>query len=166
MAREYEMPRWITAPEGADNVWDLLVRPREKSRLEIELSGGMDTPVLTVNGDALRFPVLLKPGHRLMCRGQRHWAIFDARRASHRRRPDRRTAHSEARIEPHFIRLRHARPRASQARQSERTMKLTRAELWLACVFPVGPMDHRNGRVPAFPRGSRRSWSPDELSPQ
>ncbi len=81
LAREYEMPRWITAPEGADNVWDLAVRPGEQARLEIELSGGMDTPALTVNGDVLRFPVVLKPAQRLICRGDLHWHIIDAQRA-------------------------------------------------------------------------------------
>ena len=56
LAREYEMPRWITAPDGASNAWDLPVRPGEKARLEIELAGAMDTPVLTVNGHDTPFP--------------------------------------------------------------------------------------------------------------
>jgi len=81
LAREYEMPRWITAPEGAGNAWDLPVRPGEKARLEIELAGGMDTPVLTVNGHELRFPIALKPGQRLLCRGERRWRVLDAKRA-------------------------------------------------------------------------------------
>lgn len=81
LTREYEMPRWITAPEGANNVWDLPVRPNEQARLELELSGNMDKPVLTVNGQELRFPVVLKPGYRLICRGQRHWIVCDAKRA-------------------------------------------------------------------------------------
>ena len=80
LTREYELPRWITAPEGADNVWDLAVRPGEQARLEIELSGGMEMPVLTVNGDALRFPVQLKPRQRLICHDQRHWTVLDANR--------------------------------------------------------------------------------------
>ena len=75
LAREYEMPCWITAPDGANNAWDLPVRPGEKARLEIELAGGMDTPVLTVNGHELRFPIALKPGQRLICRGERHWRV-------------------------------------------------------------------------------------------
>ena len=33
------MPRWITAPENSNNHWNLLVRPNEKARLEIELAG-------------------------------------------------------------------------------------------------------------------------------
>jgi len=76
LAREYEMPRWITAPTE----WDLPVRPGEKARLEIELTGGMDTPVLTVNGRELRFPVTMKPGEKLTCRDQRHWVVTDAKR--------------------------------------------------------------------------------------
>lgn len=80
LAREYEMPRWITAPANTNNVWDVPVRPGERARLEFELSGGMDAPVLTVNGDTLRFPVMLKSGHKLICRGQHHWVVFDAER--------------------------------------------------------------------------------------
>ena len=80
LAREYEMPRWITAPDEANNLWELRVRPGETARLEIELSGGMDMPVLTVNGHALRFPVQLKPRQRLICRDQRHWTVLGANR--------------------------------------------------------------------------------------
>ena len=40
----------------------------------------MDTPALTVNGDVLRFPVVLKPAQRLICRSDRHWHIIDAQR--------------------------------------------------------------------------------------
>ena len=78
LAREYEMPRWITAPDGASNAWDLPVRPGEKARLEIELAGAMDTPVLTVNGHELRFPIALKPGQRLICRDQATWRVLSA----------------------------------------------------------------------------------------
>jgi hypothetical protein len=81
LAREYEMPRWITASQSASHLWNVAVRPGEKAHLEIEFCGGMDTPVLTVNGRALRFPVALKPGQRLACRDQRHWTVFDAQRA-------------------------------------------------------------------------------------
>ena len=41
----------------------------------------MDTPVLTVNGSVLRFPVVLKPGQRLVCRDQQHWTVFDEKRS-------------------------------------------------------------------------------------
>jgi hypothetical protein len=80
LAREYELPRWVTAPVNTNNTWDVPVRPGEQARLEFELSGGMDTPVLTVNGHTLRFPVTLKSGHKLICPGQRRWVIFDAKR--------------------------------------------------------------------------------------
>jgi hypothetical protein len=82
LTREYELPRWITAAHSADNAWDVAVRPGEQARLELELSGGMETPVLTVAGHELRFPVVLKPGQKLICRGQRHWLILDAQRAT------------------------------------------------------------------------------------
>ena len=82
LAREYEMPRWITSAQGSENAWDVVVRPGEQARLTVELSGGMDTPVLTVNGRAARFPVVLKPGQRLICRDSRHWIVRDANRAT------------------------------------------------------------------------------------
>ncbi len=78
IAREYDMPRWITGPTE----WDLPVLPGEKAKLEIEFTGAMDTPVLTVNGREVRFPVALKPGERLICRDQRHWIVTDAKRAT------------------------------------------------------------------------------------
>jgi len=81
LAREYEMPRWITAREDAGHSWEISVRPGETARVELELSGGMDTPILTMNGQAFRFPVTLKAGHKLVCRDQLHWAVFDAKRA-------------------------------------------------------------------------------------
>ncbi|MBM3861579.1 MAG: hypothetical protein FJ395_18295 [Verrucomicrobia bacterium] len=76
IAREYDMPRWISGPTE----WDLPVRPGERAKLELELTGAMDTPVLTVNGREFRFPVTLKPGERLICRDQRHWVVTDAKR--------------------------------------------------------------------------------------
>jgi hypothetical protein len=77
LTREYDMPRWITAADDVGNTWDLPVRPGEKAWLEIEFGGGMDTPVLTVNGSKLRFPVTLKRGQRLVCRDSRHWTVID-----------------------------------------------------------------------------------------
>lgn len=77
LAREYDMPRWITAADDTGNTWDLPVRPGEKARLEIELSGGMDMPVLTVNGRALRLPVTLKRGQRLVCMDPQRWTVVD-----------------------------------------------------------------------------------------
>lgn len=81
LAREYEMTRLITAPDGEDNVWEVPVRPGEKAKLELELRGGMDAPVLTVCDRAVRFPVTLKDGQRLLCRDQRRWVVLDASRA-------------------------------------------------------------------------------------
>lgn len=78
LAREYDMPRWITAAASGEMAWELPVRAGEKARLEIELRGGMEHPVVSVSGHELRFPVALKPGQRLVCRAQRHWAVLDA----------------------------------------------------------------------------------------
>lgn len=81
LKREYEMPRLITEPVGTDDDgWDVAVRPGEKADLEVELCGAMGSPVLTVCGRALRFPVTLKEGQRLICRDQRRWAVIDSAR--------------------------------------------------------------------------------------
>lgn len=80
LTREYEMTRIITTPDGPDNTWDIAVRPGEKAALEIELTGEMESPVLNVNGHALRFPVTLKTGQRLLCRDQRQWVVLDVTR--------------------------------------------------------------------------------------
>lgn len=82
LAREYDLPRWISAPDGADNAWDLPVRPGESAKLEIEFSGAMENPALTVNARVVSFPVSLKMGQRLFCRDQRHWIVLDAARAT------------------------------------------------------------------------------------
>ena len=81
LAREYDMPRWIIAPDGEDNAWDLPVRPGETAKLEIELSGAMENPALNINGRVIPFPVSLKTGQRLSCRDQRHWIVRNAARA-------------------------------------------------------------------------------------
>lgn len=81
LGREHEMTRVITAPDGEDNTWDVMVRPGESAKLEIEICGAMESPVLTVRDHVLRFPVALKDGHRLVCRDRRHWIVLDAGRA-------------------------------------------------------------------------------------
>lgn len=78
IAREYEMPRWIIA---GDNTWEIAVRPGESAKVELELSGAMDTPTLTINDRPIHFPVALEAGQKLVCADQRHWAVFDAKRA-------------------------------------------------------------------------------------
>ncbi len=80
LAREYEMPRWITAADSPDNTWDLMVRPGERARLEVELSGAIERPALAVDGHTLAFPATLRPGDRLVCRSPRQWAVCDASR--------------------------------------------------------------------------------------
>lgn len=82
LAREYEMARLITEPNGPGNMWDIAVRPGEKAQLEIELCGVMESPSLAVNGRILRFPVSLKAGQRLLCRDRRRWTVLDAQRAT------------------------------------------------------------------------------------
>ncbi len=78
--REYERTREILTPDGDDNEWDVMVRPGEKARVEIEFCGVMESPVLTICGQALKFPVSLKSGQRLVCRDQRNWTVFDENR--------------------------------------------------------------------------------------
>jgi hypothetical protein len=82
LTREYEMTRLFLTPDEASGAseWEVAVRPGERARLEIELCGGMDAPALTVNGQAVRFPVTLKAGERLFCRDGRRWVVRDAAR--------------------------------------------------------------------------------------
>ncbi len=79
--REYDMPRWITEPDGADNTWGLSVRPGETAKVEIELSGAMENPTLTVKGQKITFPVTLTADQRLLCLDQRKWIVIDEKRA-------------------------------------------------------------------------------------
>jgi hypothetical protein len=81
LSREYEMPRLITATSSPDNAWSLAVRPGSKARLEIEICGSIADPALTVAGRAIRFPVTLKAGERLLCRDGRRWLVLDATRS-------------------------------------------------------------------------------------
>jgi hypothetical protein len=78
LAREYEMPRWITAKA---DTWDVFVRPGEKARLEIDITGALESPALTIGGHESRFPVALKAGQHLVSQGNRHWVVIDAARA-------------------------------------------------------------------------------------
>jgi len=82
LEREYEMTRLINAPDSPDNAWDIGVRPNEKAKLEIGLCGAMESPVLTVGGHAVRFPVTLTSGQRLLCRDGRHWTVLDSKRTT------------------------------------------------------------------------------------
>jgi len=83
LAREYEMTRLFLASNDVEHAsWEVAVRPGEKAALEIELCGAMKDPVLTVGGQALRFPVTLKSGQRLQCRDRRTWTVLDASRAT------------------------------------------------------------------------------------
>ncbi len=61
-------------------ILSVAVRTGEKAALEIELCGAMISPVLTIADRALRFPVTLKGGERLLCRNGRKWAVLDANR--------------------------------------------------------------------------------------
>lgn len=80
--REYDMPRWITEPEGASNAWNLPVRPGETAKLEIELSGAMENPSLNIQGKTIQFPVSLELDQRLLCSDQRKWVVIDKDRAT------------------------------------------------------------------------------------
>ena len=48
--------------------------------LEIELCGVMSEPQLNIGGQAVRFPVTLKAGERLICRDRRSWRVLNAKR--------------------------------------------------------------------------------------
>ena len=81
LAREYEMPRVMLASNDVGCAgWDVAVRPGERAALEIELCGAMSEPQLNIGGQAVRFPVTLKAGERLICRDRRSWRVLNARR--------------------------------------------------------------------------------------
>lgn len=81
LEREYEMTRLFLTSNEVDNAsWEVAVRPGEKAAIEIELCGGMTSPILTIGGHVLRFPVTLKDGERLFCRDRRNWSVLNVKR--------------------------------------------------------------------------------------
>ncbi len=99
--REYDVPRVVTRTDGIDNVWSIVRRadsPNGKQGapvLEIELrveqlgkpekdgkavdqTAFLDTPIITIGGVSVRFPVRLLAGQRLVCRDHTSWQVFDA----------------------------------------------------------------------------------------
>lgn len=81
LRREYEMPRPIFNPISDHNIWQISVRPGERAKLEIELAGQMENPVLTINFRHWRFLVALKTGQKLVCLDGQKWMVLDAKRA-------------------------------------------------------------------------------------
>jgi hypothetical protein len=81
LEREYEMTRlFVSSNDLAHASWTLSVRPGERAAWEIELCGSMTSPLLTINGQAVHFPVTLKSGQRLFCKDRRTWCVVDAKR--------------------------------------------------------------------------------------
>lgn len=80
LAREYEMARVIAGQDGDEDAWEVMVRPGERARLEIELIGAMRSPILTIRGKVTHFPVDLEAGQRLICRDGRRWVVLSADR--------------------------------------------------------------------------------------
>ncbi|MDZ7617392.1 MAG: LamG-like jellyroll fold domain-containing protein [Patescibacteria group bacterium] len=98
--REYDIPRVVAGIDGVENAWSVVRRSDGPNRgqapmLEIEMvveqlgkvepaaEGGqqaayLDTPVLTIGDAAVRFPVRLAEGQRLICRDQAHWQVLGA----------------------------------------------------------------------------------------
>src|SRR5690606_38656245 len=46
LTHEYTMPRRIISGPGEKEAWEIIVRPEEKARLEIGITGPVDHPVL------------------------------------------------------------------------------------------------------------------------
>ena len=100
--REYEIPRVVTRLDGRDNVWTIIRRadmgPGAEAALpslEVEIAvvppdpagapagaataaAVLDTPTLTIGDRAVRFPVRLAAGQRLVCRDQATWQVLNA----------------------------------------------------------------------------------------
>ena len=65
---------------GADGKSLLKTRPSESATLEIEITGPVERPVLTLGAAKAVFPVSLREGDRLFCRDGRNWRVIDADR--------------------------------------------------------------------------------------
>lgn len=98
--REYDIPRIVTRCDGADNAWTIVRTAgasgqEDPPALEVEiavqeLAGGektdrgaeraavLDTPLLTIGRQSVRFPVKLEQGQRLVCRDQATWRVLGA----------------------------------------------------------------------------------------
>ncbi|NUQ64147.1 MAG: LamG domain-containing protein [Pirellulales bacterium] len=100
--REYDIPRIVTGIDGADNVWSIIRRSDAPSGrqamppvLELEIAvqslgkpekekktagGGayLDTPILAIGDQSVRFPVRLGEGQRLVCRDRAAWRVVGA----------------------------------------------------------------------------------------
>ncbi len=77
MQREYDFAQWILAPQTD---WELYVRPDGRAKLEVEITGELARPILTVGETPYAFPVTLKRGERLLCRDQKNWTVVTAAR--------------------------------------------------------------------------------------
>lgn len=80
MRHEYAMPLAITTPDNAPEIFTLAVRPQERARLEIEISGAVLEPTLAWADHTVRFPVEIKESQRLLCRDGKTWQLLDAKR--------------------------------------------------------------------------------------
>ncbi len=80
--REYEMTRLFNSENDLRHGrWSVAVRPGEKARLELELCGDMDAPLLTIGQHEVRFHVTLKTNERLVCRDGKNWQVYGADRS-------------------------------------------------------------------------------------
>lgn len=98
--REYDIPRVVTRLDGADNTWTIVRRAAEPAgqpttvpmlQIDIEVDDAgapaglnaakaqLGTPIVTVGGASVRFPVQLSSGQRLVCRDQQTWRVLDAK---------------------------------------------------------------------------------------
>lgn len=77
MQREYAFSQWILEPQTR---WDVCVRPDARAKLEVEITGELANPILTIGDTQYAFPVTLKRGERLLCRDQKSWTVVTAAR--------------------------------------------------------------------------------------
>lgn len=80
LSREYTIPRRIISGSETGETWEIMVRPGEAARLEIEISGPVENPVLEIGGYRVNFPVKLEKDHRLACMDGKNWKVMNLKR--------------------------------------------------------------------------------------
>jgi len=80
LAYEAALDLFYAPSRGADGKTLLKMRPSERATLEIEITGPVEHPVLTLGAARAVFPASLREGDRLFCRDGRNWCVTDAER--------------------------------------------------------------------------------------
>ena len=80
--REYMLPLWYSVAGGATNFPPILVRPGRTCSLEVELSGYLSNPTLTIDGIGYTFTGVgfTANADHLVCTDGQNWIVYDTSR--------------------------------------------------------------------------------------